>query len=311
MATSKSPKKIVSTVYPEPLVVLPTLTHKQTIIILHGRGSNAETFGPPLLNTKLPDGRTFQAALPHAKFVFPTASKRRAQIYNRSIIHQWFDNGPLTTPNERESLMTDGLRESSKFIYTLLTEAIQEVGAENVTLGSLSQGCAVTLISILLWTGERLGAVFGMCGWLPLRHHMADIADPPTPSDGDENPFAPEEHTDEEVDLPAEAIAWLREELEFPTARSSSPLPFQQIPIFLAHGARDEKVDIELGRQARDCLGALGAKVEWREYEFLGHWYSEQMLGDLVEFLTGKTEESKTGLDMKRDTQDQNENMES
>ena len=207
--------------------------------------------------------------------------------------------------------MTDGLRESSKFIYRLLGEAIQEVGAENVTLGSLSQGCAVTLISILLWTGEPLGAVFGMCGWLPLRHHMADIADPQPPSEGDDNPFAREEHTDEEVDLPAEAIAWLREELEFPTARSSSPLPFQQTPIFLAHGARDEKVNIDLGRQARDCLGALGAKVEWREYEDLGHWYSGQMLGDLVEFLTGKTDQTETGLDMKRDTQDKNENRES
>ena len=305
MATSKTLKKGGSTVYPEPLVVLPTLTHKQTIIILHGRGSNAETFGPPLLNTKLPDGRIFQAAFPHAKFVFPTASKRRAQIYNRSIIRQWFDNGALTTPNERESLMTDGLRDSSKFIHGLLTEAIHEVGAENVTLGSLSQGCAATLISILLWTGEPLCAVFGMCGWLPLRHHIADIADPQTPSEGDEDVFAREEHTDGKIDLPAEAIAWLREELDFPPAQSSSPLtflPFQRIPIFLAHGTEDEKVNIELGRQARDCLAALGAKVEWREYENLGHWYSGQMLGDLVEFLTGKTdrtEESETSITIK------------
>ena len=305
MATATSPKKGRSTIYPEPLVVLPTHTHKQTIIILHGRGSNAETFGPPLLNTKLPDGRLFRAAFPHAKFVFPTASKRRAQIYNRSIIHQWFDNGPLTTPNEQESLMTDGLRESSKFIHGLLTEAIQEVGAENVTLGSLSQGCAATLISILLWMGEPLGAVFGMCGWLPLRHHMADIADPQTPSEGDEDVFARVEHTDGEVDLPAEAVTWLREELDFPTARPCSPstfLQFQHIPIFLAHGARDEKVYIELGRQARDCLAVLGAKVEWREYGDLGHWYSGQMLGDLVEFLTGKTdrtEESETSIAIK------------
>ena len=307
MAASKASKKDRSSEYPEPLVVLPTHAHKQTIIVLHGRGSNAETFGPPLLNTKLPDGRIFQAAFPHAKFVFPTASKRRAQIYNRSIIRQWFDNGPLETPNERESLMTDGLRESSKFIDGLLTEAIQEVGAPNVTLGSLSQGCAATLISVLLWTGEPLGAVFGMCGWLPLRYHMADIADPQTPSESDENPFAREEHTDGKVDLPAEAVSWLREELDFPIARPSSPstfLPFQCIPIFLAHGTEDEKVNIELGRQARDFLAALGAKVEWREYEDLGHWYSGQMLGDLVVLLTGKT-------DRTEESEIQSENMES
>ena len=176
-----------------------------------------------------------------------------------------------------------------------------------MALGGLSQGCAVTLISILLWTGEPLGAVFGMCGWLPFRHHMADIADPPTSSEDDENPFAREEHINGKVDVPAEAVAWLREELDFPTARSSSSstfLPFQRIPIFLAHGTEDEKVSIELGRQARDCLGVLGSKVEWREYEDLGHWYSKPMLGDLVEFLTDETDRtksSKTGIAMKQD----------
>ena len=186
-----------------------------------------------------------------------------------------------------------------------------------MTLGSLSQGCAATLISILLWTGEPLGAVFGMCGWLPLRHHMADIADPPTPKDDYENPIAQEEPIDGKVDLPAEAVAWLSEELDFPTAQPSSTStfhPFQRIPIFLAHGTEDEKVSIELGRQARDCLAVLGAKVEWREYEDLGHWYSGQMLGDLVDFLTGKTdrtEESKTGLETRLDTQDENRKMES
>ena len=186
--------------------------------------------------------------------------------------------------------MTDGLRESSKYIHTLLTEAVQEVGAENVILGGLSQGCAATLISILLWTGEPLGAVFGMCGWLPFRHHIADIADPQLPSEDDENPFAPEEHTVGEVDLPAEAVAWLREELEFPIVQSSPStfLPFQRTPFFLAHGIEDQKVNVELGRQARDCLAALRAKVEWWEYEELGHWYSGQMLGEFVDFLTKK-----------------------
>ena len=134
---------------------------------------------------------------------------------------------------------------------------------------------------------------------------MAVIADPRTPIEGDEDPFAREEHIDGNIDLPAEAVAWLSEELDFPTARSSSPStfhPFQRIPIFLAHGTEDEKVNVELGRQARDFLAVLGAKVEWREYEDLGHWYSGQMLGDLVDFLTGKTdrtEESKTGIELK------------
>ena len=130
-----------------------------------------------------------------------------------------------------------------------------------------------------------------MCGWLPLRHHLADIADPYTPSEDDDDVFAREEQTDEKVDLPAHAVEFLREELDFPNAQSSLPstsLPFQRTPLFLAHGTKDEKVNVELGRQARDCLVALGASVEWREYDDLGHWYSGQMLGDLIQFLTEK-----------------------
>lgn len=204
--------------------------------------------------------------------------------------------------------MLDGLRESSRYVHGLITEAVKEVGAKNVALGGLSQGCAAMLISLLTWDGEPLAAAFGMCGWLPLRHHLADFTDPRTQIDGGENPFAQEEDADEELDLPAQAAAWLREELDLPM-RSTSPviapnsassptpssspkvlLPFQHIPLFLAHGTADEKVKIELGHQARDCLTSLQIEVTWREYESLGHWYSGHMLGALVESLKEKTD---------------------
>lgn len=188
--------------------------------------------------------------------------------------------------------MIDGLRESSNFIHGLLTEAIKEVGAGNVALGGLSQGCAATLISLLTWEGETLGAAFGMCGWLPLRQHIADFVDPRPPSEDGEDPFAREEDNVERKTLPAQAIAWLREELDFPIEGSpsgSTLLPFQRTPLFLAHGTDDDKVRVELGREAKDCLAKLRAEVEWREYGGLGHWYSGPMLGDSVDFLEKKT----------------------
>lgn len=300
MATSvDTHKNTKPAAYPEPLVVLPSLAHKQTIVALHGRGSNAQAFGPLLLSTKIPDGRTLKTALPHAKFVFPTASKRRAQTYNRSIIHQWFDNGPLSTPTEREELMIEELCETSIYIHRLLREAAKEVGAENVVLGGLSQGCAASLVSLLTWEGEPLAAAFGMCGWLPLRQHLADIADPQTPTDHGEDPFARETGGDQGFDLPGQAIAWMKGKLTLPATRtslvvaqataSSMFLPFQHVPFFIAHGTEDDKVKVELGFEARECLTVLQADVTWREYENLGHWYSEQMLGDLVDFLYDRT----------------------
>lgn len=46
---------------------------------------------------------------------------------------------------------------------------------------------------------------------------------------------------------------------------------------------------MQLRREASSCLEALGVDVRWREYEKLGHWYSEAMLSDIVEFLREKT----------------------
>ena len=303
MAPADPPKKAISP-YPELLIVPPLLEHRQTFIVLHGRGSNAETFAPPLLATDLPDGRTFRAVFPYAKFIFPTASKCRARAYKRSMIHQWFDCWSLTTPEEKEELMLDGLRETSRFIHGLLGDAIEEVGASNVILGGLSQGCAATLISLLTWEGESLAAVFGMCGWLPLGRHVADIMEPNLLKGNNNDLFGGGGDATQNLSMPEQAIEWLREEIDIsasPTASSRSPgtlttgssssqvLTFQHTPIFLAHGTDDEKVPFQLGRDARDCLVSMEAQLHWKEYEDLGHWYSRPMLGDLVEFLQAKT----------------------
>ena len=161
-------------------MVPPLSTHLQSIIILHGRGSSAQEFGPPLLSSPVSPSQTqtLRAAFPHAKFIFPTASKRRTVIYNRASINQWFDYWSLAEPTEREELQIEGLRESSAYIHSLLREEIVIVGAGNVVLGGLSQGCAASLVALLMWQGEPLCAAFGMCGWLPFRKQMEEIARP-------------------------------------------------------------------------------------------------------------------------------------
>lgn len=52
----------------------------------------------------------------------------------------------------------------------------------------------------------------------------------------------------------------------------------------------DERVTIELGREARGCLKLVGSDVKMIEYTGLGHWYSEEMLRDIFEFLQRKLE---------------------
>lgn len=310
--------------YPDPLVFEPLqLPHQHTFILLHGRGSWAEKFGPELLRTPiqssqpgLPDpstqessvvdtsqagktALTLQTAFPHARFVFPTAARRRATIYKRSLTHQWFDNWKLDPPaTEREELQIDGLRETALFLHQLLRSEIAIVpgGAKNVVLGGLSQGCAASLAALLLWEGEDLGAVIGMCGWLPFAESlMAEILDDDNAHDDNEelgfDPFVADSLGDEvdhaSADAPVQlATGWLREQLGLPSSHpSSETLPAQKIPIFMGHGEQDERVSIELGRRAAECLGELGAGVCWKEYDDLGHWYSSEMLKDMLHFL--------------------------
>jgi hypothetical protein len=47
MASTKRLKKDLLGQFPDPMIVWPLLEHRQTIIILHGRGSFAAKFGPP------------------------------------------------------------------------------------------------------------------------------------------------------------------------------------------------------------------------------------------------------------------------
>lgn len=297
-------------VFPGPLVVMPALEHRQSFIILHGRGSFSAKFAPPLLAAKATGSdETVQKAYPHAKLIFPTASRNRATIYKRSYTHQWFDNWHLDKHTERQDLMSMGLRSSVQYIHGLLEQEIALVGAKNVVLWGLSQGCATSLASLLTWDGEPFAAAVGMCGWLPFANVMVDMLQEDQEKDNlsqsydDEyDPFSPsgDENGDSSVapdpSLPLDpstvsalsAVNFLREELDLDRTAKTT---FREVPIFLGHGIEDDRVKIDLGREAQKCLHSLGADVQMKEYEGLGHWYSEDMLRDIFQFLSHALEE--------------------
>ncbi|KAK4237905.1 alpha/beta-hydrolase [Achaetomium macrosporum] len=311
--------------YPAPLIIPPrALPHKQTFILLHGRGSWAEKFGPhnhPQGQTPGPPPpppttttvQTLAAAFPHARFVFPTAARRRATTYRRAYAHQWFDNWKLDPPaTDREELQMPGLRETTAYLHGLLRAEIDAVpgGAANVVLGGLSQGCAAALVALLLWEGPPLATAFGMCGWLPFAARLVEEAvagggrgDAKGKGDDDdveeeddlfetgEDESAGEDGT--EQDPTVTAIRWLRDELELfgedVHGRRMGSV-FQQTPVFLGHGVEDDRVSAILGRNAAACLETLGVRTfHFNEYEGLAHWYSGEMLRDIVKFLKMST----------------------
>lgn len=303
--------------YPKPVIVEPLrLPHKHTFILLHGRGSNGEKFGLALLETPIASDPpsspsssplptvTLREAFPHARFVFPTAASRRATIYKRALTHQWFNNWKLDPPaTDREDLQAPGLRETTTYLHTLLHEEIGLVpgGAKNIVFGGLSQGCAASLTAMLLWEGERLGAVVGMCGWLPFAERLMEQVNGAEGDDMPEDesdPFARDDGGEEGETVlspAARAVGWLREELGVlsiasPSATSpATPYIFQKIPFFLGHGVQDDRVSVVLGQRASECLSGVEGQVCWEEYDPLGHWYSGQMLRDIVRFIRKET----------------------
>lgn len=201
--------------YPEPLIVLPSNTHTHSVILLHGRGSNAARFGLELLESKTSSGKTLQELFTSVKFIFPTAKKRRSTILKRVPINQWFDNYSLEDPTERQDLQYEGLQETAEFIGRIVMEEAATLvgGVGSVIVGGLSQGCAMALIVSLgfIWTRsglespaasmgmarsaeapiKSLGGFIGMSGWLPFAQGIASAAEPALHCDNeeDDDPF--------------------------------------------------------------------------------------------------------------------------
>lgn len=174
----------------KPLVVEPySQPHKQTLIILHGRGDWAHNFAPVLLQMPLsipsskpsrpshdpsvsqsqisyddpqsPSTRrgqfpsTLQSVLPHTKFIFLTAPMRSCTMINGEENRQWFDNFSLINPEMRQDLQVAGLQETVQVVHRLLRDEAKDSAvlgkARQLALMGFSQGAAATLISGLLW----------------------------------------------------------------------------------------------------------------------------------------------------------------
>ncbi|KAG5930115.1 hypothetical protein E4U53_002298 [Claviceps sorghi] len=279
-SSSRTPKGQFS-----PPIIIPPVRqpHQHTIIFLHGRGSNAAKFHGPLLETVLDDNQTFRDAFPTARFVFPTAPMSRATKYARMLIHQWFDG----SGDWEQAAARGGMRPTVEHIERLIRHEIHILGgnARRVVLAGLSQGCATALMSTLLWEGEPLGAVVGLCGYIPVCSHLLGVFD--GEDDGREDDvFEREENLP--LRSPAQRVLdALRDEAEL-LGDGAEPCRVESAastPVYLGHGTLDPQVPVSQALQAEELLRKMGMAVELRTYEGLGHWYSREMLCHVVSFL--------------------------
>jgi predicted esterase len=298
-------------IYPAPFIVSPTAPHTQSILFLHGLGSNGEKFGLELLASNTADGKSLQDHFPGMKFIFPTAKKRRAKSYNRALINQWFDNAPVSEQSngmsrDKIEWQLEGLKGTAEFLFPVLDEEVRSVGAKNVFLAGLSQGCAMGLHLLLSYQpkecegyheGRSLAGFVGMCGWLPFAEDIQELIRLDKREDMEEedkdDPFATSDVEDDGVEFASDkphfssamqVCNFVRENMEMPSF-TSSELPCLRTLVFLGHGKSDDKVTIDLGREAAMILKEIGMQVRWEEYDE-GHWYKvPEQIDSLVDFL--------------------------
>lgn len=298
---SKTKRK--QAIWPEPLVVHPATAHTHSIILLHGRGSNAERFGLELLAARSSAQKTLAEHFPSAKFIFPTAKKRRSTVLKRTPINQWFDNFSLEDPTQRQHLQYDGIKETSEFVTSLVHQEAEVIGMERIVVGGLSQGCAAALHVLLNLGGEAPMAGFvGMSGWLPFAETLDPTAiDREDGSEEDDDIFGSDGEAEDGTEnqdgenvgkrhtcldeLQRTAANTARDIACLPPLPAAQQVIFPSTPVFLGHGRNDEKVSIRLGVQARQVLEALGSQVSWKDYDE-GHWYKvPEEIDDIVGFL--------------------------
>lgn len=144
-------------------VFSPSKRHTHTIIFLHGRDDTAAEFSDALFESQTSDGLHLPDHFPHCKWVFPTAPilmSRRLEME----ISQWFDMWTTEDPHDGED--DQDPTSAIDAVHKIIQQEAGIVGAQNIILGGISQGCAVAIHS-LLKQERKLGGFVGLSSWLP------------------------------------------------------------------------------------------------------------------------------------------------
>ncbi|KAJ5092502.1 hypothetical protein NUU61_007372 [Penicillium alfredii] len=250
----------------------PQTPHTHTVILLHGRGSDGPEFSEELFESATSTGDNLKTRLPGWRWVFPTARDRWSTTFQEEMC-AWFDAYSLDDIHAKQDLQVAGLRESVEQILQILDDEVKLLGGDyrRVYLGGISQGIATALWTFFggVATGripEPLGGLLGFCGWLPFARQLEDLL--------------------QSSESPGTQSLRLVSGFFLDTIAKDKTTGFNELlstsavstPVFLGHGADDEWVSVELGRQTSLALSRVMPHVEWSEFrgaEGDGHWIKE------------------------------------
>ncbi|PNS16321.1 Acyl-protein thioesterase 1 [Sphaceloma murrayae] len=264
-------------------IVPSKLSHKHTIIFLHGKDSTATEFASELFESQASNDLTLPESLPHVKWVFPSAPT----IYSARFdchMSQWFDMWDVQQPHERSEGQVVDLVASIATIVKLVDRESATVGWENVVLGGISQGAGV---AFYVAHRRKCAGLIGLSAWLPFRPQIDRLRTRAATRTVTEA-VGREVRSGEELSLFEAALRLASGRDEEHVVRQISGLAghCRDLPVFLTHCEDDQVVSIVNGYLAGKTLEQLGAEVIWCSYAEGGHWLNEpQGMDDMLAFM--------------------------
>jgi len=171
------------------LIVQPAAAHTATVVFMHGLGDTADGWVDTAASV-------FARALPHVKFILPTAETRPITINGGYPMPGWYDIKSLSAHRELESC--DGIHDSRTRVLALVQQEqeVHGVPPGRVVLAGFSQGGAMSAFVGLNFPGpDPLAGIVVMSGYLPLPKEVkpsaAALRTPVLQCHGDEDAVVP------------------------------------------------------------------------------------------------------------------------
>jgi lysophospholipase-2 len=264
--------------FPEPVIFDPTTApHTHTVILIHGRGSSGAEFSTDIFDAELSmsasanKAQNLRTRFPSFRWIFPSARTTWTSAFEEAR-PSWFDAYSLTDISAKSELQIPGLNESVRYIRQLLDAEVQALGGDSkkVILGGMSQGCAISLWTLLSEKRE-LGGLIAANGWMPFQHDVVRYTDGERAKEGDVG------------------LAFVESMISQAQQTSNGTTLSKHTPVLHGHGTDDGWVGFEIGKSARNTLIKIGYSVDWKDYsgaEMEGHWIKEpEQFDDIAAFL--------------------------
>lgn len=142
------------------IVIYPQLSHKATVIWLHGLGDSGEGFAPIVPEINLPSELG-------VKFIFPHAPVQPVTINGGMAMRSWYDIKSLDLDKRADE---QGVQQSAATVKQIIdAEIANGIEPSNIILAGFSQGGVVSL-----YLGPRLP--YQLAGIMALSTYMCEPA---------------------------------------------------------------------------------------------------------------------------------------